>query len=201
LRYLSKPRHRALVAALDRLYPNWPTLSIHESSPGGPSSSAISRRCPRYTCSFFLDGVPEGAQHGGKTCQNLEHLTFPDASFDLFITQDVMEHVMNPPAAFAEIARVLKPGGAHMFTVPYWPNRTTKVRARPGADGIDYLDEPQYHRNPVDPSGSLVATDWGRELPQAIFDASGLRTEIHDLNDPALGLRGTFKEVFVTTKP
>lgn len=200
LRCLSLPRQRAIMAALDRRFPRWPSLSIHESSPSGPASSAIARRATRYTCSYLLDGVPEGAVRDGKTCQNLEHLTYSDTSFDLLITQDVMEHVMSPAAAFAEIARVLKGAGAHVFTVPYWPDRTTKVRARPGDDGIDYLEEPQYHDNPVDAHGSLVATDWGRELRQAIFEASGLHTEIDDLDDPALGLRGTFKEVFITTK-
>jgi SAM-dependent methyltransferase len=145
--------------------------------------------------------VPEGGERDGRSCENLEHLTFPDDTFDLFVTQDVMEHVMNPPAAFAEIERVLKPGGAHLFTVPYWPNRPTKVRARQGADGIDFLEEPQYHGNPVDPRGSLVATDWGRELPDAIFAACGLETTIHDEDDLALGLRGSFKEVFITRKP
>ena len=44
-------------------------------------------------------------------------MTFQNESFDLFITQDVFEHVMEPNKAFKEIERVLKPGGAHVFTV------------------------------------------------------------------------------------
>ena len=44
-------------------------------------------------------------------------MTFENESFDLFITQDVFEHVMTPNKAFKEIERVLKPGGAHVFTV------------------------------------------------------------------------------------
>jgi SAM-dependent methyltransferase len=189
-----------MLAVLDQCFPAWPSLIIHESSPGGPASAAIAQRCARYSSSFLLDGVPEGAESNGRTCQNLERLTFPDERFDLFLTQDVMEHVMNPAAAFAEIARVLKPGGAHVFTVPYWPSRSTKVRARQGADGIEYLHEAQYHGNPVDPHGSLVATEWGKELPDVILDATGLRTDIHDEDNPTLGLRGTFKDVFLTIK-
>jgi SAM-dependent methyltransferase len=201
VRCLSLPRQRAILAVLDLCFPVWPSLIIHESSPGGPASAAIARRGAQYSSSFLLEGVPEGAESNGRTCQNLERLTFPNESFDLFLTQDVMEHVLNPADAFAEIARVIKPGGAHIFTVPYWPTRTTKIRAQQGADGIEYLEEAQYHGNPVDPHGSLVATEWGKELRDVIREASGLHTDIHDGDDPALGLRGTFREVFITIKP
>jgi 2-polyprenyl-3-methyl-5-hydroxy-6-metoxy-1,4-benzoquinol methylase len=45
-------------------------------------------------------------------------LTFGDETFDLTITQDVMEHVFNPEKAFQEIMRTTKSGGAHVFTTP-----------------------------------------------------------------------------------
>jgi SAM-dependent methyltransferase len=198
---LSLPRQRAILAALDRFFPAWPTLIVHESSPSGPASSAIERRCGQYSTSFLLEGVAEGTERDGRICQNLERLTFPPESFDLFISQDVMEHVMDPAAAFAEIGRVLKPGGAHVFTVPYWPDQPTKVRARAGPGAIDYLEQPRYHDSPVGIHGALVVTDWGQGLPDVIFEASGLGTSVHDEDNPDLGLRGGFKEVFVTLKP
>ena len=69
-------------------------------------------------------------------CENLEALTFEDASIDLHITQDVMEHVFNPSKSFFEIARTLAPGGMHIFTVPLinkWNH--TRQRAKIGEDG------------------------------------------------------------------
>jgi 2-polyprenyl-3-methyl-5-hydroxy-6-metoxy-1,4-benzoquinol methylase len=61
-------------------------------------------------------------------------LTFADGTFDLIITQDVFEHVMQPAETFREIARVLKPGGAHIFTMPWYPNlQQTLQRARMNA--------------------------------------------------------------------
>ena len=36
----------------------------------------------------------------------------------MFVTQDVLEHVFHPDRAIAEIHRVLKPGGMHIFTAP-----------------------------------------------------------------------------------
>ena len=55
----------------------------------------------------------------GNRCENLEELTFDDNTFDLVITQDVLEHVLNPGKAFKEICRVLKPGGAHKFLLSH----------------------------------------------------------------------------------
>ena len=44
-------------------------------------------------------------------------LPYPDASFDLVVSNQVMEHVRDYPATLAEMRRVLKPGGhaLHMF--------------------------------------------------------------------------------------
>lgn len=46
-----------------------------------------------------------------------EHLPFDDASFDLVIAWDVVEHVQNPALLLAELARVLRPGGRVLLTV------------------------------------------------------------------------------------
>ena len=63
---------------------------------------------------------------------------------------------------FAEIACTLKPGGAHVFTIPWYSSKPTLVRAsRDEAGGIRYLIDPDYHGNPVDAEGSLVVTDGG----------------------------------------
>ena len=65
---------------------------------------------------------------GGATNQNLEALTFPDASFDVVVTSDVLEHVRLDERAHREIRRVLKPGGVHVFTVPHLRDRMTVHR-------------------------------------------------------------------------
>lgn len=47
-------------------------------------------------------------------------LPFPDASFDVVITSEVLEHVQDDVAAITEMVRVLKPGGRFAATVPAW---------------------------------------------------------------------------------
>jgi SAM-dependent methyltransferase len=45
-------------------------------------------------------------------------LPFPDASFDLCCLHSVIEHLPAPALSFAEIARVLQPGGHLLFKTP-----------------------------------------------------------------------------------
>jgi SAM-dependent methyltransferase len=55
---------------------------------------------------------------------DLRALPVPDASVDRVIASEVLEHIPDDRTAFAEIARVLKPGGRVAVTVPrYGPER------------------------------------------------------------------------------
>jgi SAM-dependent methyltransferase len=42
----------------------------------------------------------------------------PDASFDVILCTEVLEHVPDPAAAIAEMARLLRPGGRVLLTAP-----------------------------------------------------------------------------------
>jgi hypothetical protein len=84
------PRQRALMEVLNIVSPKWRRLSLHESSPTIP----FLQQCLNYSHSFYFPEIAPGLLHpGGSRCENLEALTFPDDSFDLFVTQDVLEHV------------------------------------------------------------------------------------------------------------
>lgn len=47
-----------------------------------------------------------------------EEIPYPDSSFDLVFSDNVLEHLAEPGVVFAEIARVLKPGGLFLFKTP-----------------------------------------------------------------------------------
>jgi SAM-dependent methyltransferase len=58
-----------------------------------------------------------------RTVQNIrvgsaDSLPFPDESFNLVTANMVVEHLANPCQAFAEICRVLSPGGLFLFHTP-----------------------------------------------------------------------------------
>ena len=58
-------------------------------------------------------------------------LPFPDASFDVVMASEVLEHIPADEMAMAEIARVVRPGGRVAVTVPrYWPERVCWALSR-----------------------------------------------------------------------
>jgi SAM-dependent methyltransferase len=200
----SIPRERALMAVIDRLFPNWPSLSIHESSPGGRGASVrIASEANSYIPSQFFPDESSGSVIRGYRNENLESLSFDDASLDLHITQDVMEHVFDASQVFREIARTLRPGGAHVFTVPIvLEGQSSRRRAERLPDGsINHLLPAQYHGNPVNDMGSLVTIDWGDDICQVIAHASGMSTEVYVIDDLSRGIRAKYIEVFVSRKP
>jgi SAM-dependent methyltransferase len=189
-----------MAVVIDSELPGWRTMEIHESSPEGAFSNKLRVQAPGYYSSQFLPGVPRGAVVDGIRNEDLRALTIFDSSLDLMVTQDVLEHVPDPDSAFREIARVLRPGGLHIFSVPVYA-KPSRERARQRPDGsIELLDAPEYHGNPVDPNGSLVITEWGPDLLDRIRSTSGMETRRFDFLDPRRGLRGEFLSVFVSRK-
>lgn len=200
----SIPRERALMQVIEQFYPNWRDLIIHETSPGNRGASVrLAQECKAYMPSQFFPDQKLGSVHNGMRCENLEALTFGDGSIDLHISQDVMEHIFHPAKAFQEIARTLKPGGAHIFTVPLVNKmKASKSRAKMSEDGsIEHVEPPVYHGNPIDSQGSLVTMDWGYDIVKYIFDATGLFTYTLYIDDLSKGIRAEYIEVLVTVKP
>jgi hypothetical protein len=200
----SIPRERALMVVIELFYPTWRSLRVHESSPCSRGVSVkLQTECSGYLASQFYPDFPRGTMHPhGFRCEDLESLSFGNECFDLVITQDVMEHVLNPTRTFSEIARTLKPGGAHIFTVPLVnQGRPSECRAKRDEDGsIVYLQTAEYHGNPIDPKGSLVCMDWGYDICECIFKASGLYTTIVYIDDLSRGIRAEYIEVLISKK-
>ena len=53
-----------------------------------------------------------------KQC-NAENIDYPDNSFDKLICTEVLEHTLHPAKVIEEIARVSKPGGIVVLSIPY----------------------------------------------------------------------------------
>jgi hypothetical protein len=98
--------------------------------------------------------------------EDLTRLTFPSGNFDIILSFDVLEHIPDYRAAFAECARVLKPTGKMLFSVPFDANAASnQIRARLGQDGvIEHLLPPEYHCDPRNPEGCLCFQRFGWEM-------------------------------------
>jgi len=189
---------------IEKFFPQWRDLAIHESSPvlGRGANRRLTREAPAYIASHYYPGVAPGTILNDVRCENLEHLTFDNETWDLHITQDVFEHLFDPAAAFREIARTLRPGGAHVFTTPLVrKNEPTRFCARLAPDGtVIHLTEPEYHGNPISSEGSLVTVNWGYDITNFVFETSGLFTEIVFLDILDFGIRAEYIEVLITRK-
>ena len=110
--------------------------------------------------------------------------------------------MFRPEIAIAEIHRVLRPGGAHVFTAPKHKDLLTTVqRARLRDDGsVEHLLEPEYHGNPIG-DRSLVTYDYGYDFEQLLSAWSGVSVEAVHTLDRGRGLDAEYNEVFIIAKP
>jgi SAM-dependent methyltransferase len=97
--------------------------------------------------------------------EDMTALSFADGEFDLAMTLDVFEHIPNYRQAFAELWRVLSPGGRLVFTIPFFYDlETTRIRASIGSDGVIHHLPPEIHGNPVGNNGSLCFQNFGWDI-------------------------------------
>jgi SAM-dependent methyltransferase len=159
--------------------PSFSELAIYEPGIIGPLRVLLSD-LPGYVNSYYWPDLAPGEERDGVRCEDLRNLTFADHSFDLVISSDIFEHVRGPMEGFAEIFRVLRPGGHHIFTVPLrWPlPGTTQPRVDYSGPEDVFTLPPVYHGSPTDPKGSLVYTDFGMDLPEELRDL-GFETVTH----------------------
>jgi SAM-dependent methyltransferase len=119
--------------------------------------------------SEYVDGAELGVTVNGVVRQDLQKLTWPDATFDVVVTSEVFEHVADPWTAFDEVRRVLRVGGRHVFTVPDIGDEPT--RSRDGLPTVLHMDGPGS-------PGIPVVTDFGLDLAERLR-AHGFETVVH----------------------
>jgi SAM-dependent methyltransferase len=195
----SSSRHRAIIHYLVNNFADLEILKLHELSPYGEVSRKISSLCGEYSCSHYFPDEP-GKQVNGFSNENVESLSFPNDRFDIVVSQDVFEHVANPAQGFAEVARVLKSGGSHVFTIPWRSDSATVSRVKYENGVPIFLEPPVFHGAPFSRVGSLVITDFGRDVLEHISRSSDMKTTVVKLDAQSFGIKDSI-EIFHSTKP
>jgi SAM-dependent methyltransferase len=137
--------------------------------------------CPGLRYSEF------GSQAAEVPSEDLMALSYPDASFDLVITSDTLEHVPEIGRALREIFRVLKPGGAHVFSVPAVMGRPTRQRARLVQGQVTHLLPPTFHAGPAECSPDfLVFYEFGDDFEALCTEAGFEMAVLRDAANPSL---------------
>lgn len=200
IRCRSSARQRALIDYIGRAVPSLGQAHVYEPSPMPPTTDYLQRHSASYTWSQYSPGAEDRHPRDASN-QDLQALGFPDNAFDLLVSQDVFEHIAQPRKAFAEVARVLKPGGSHIFTIPWYPEQPTEARARLVDGEVMNLHPPEFHSDPNAADGALVFTRFGADIAEMISTASGMTTSVIEANDPAKGIRGDSLYIFHSRIP
>ena len=107
---------------------------------------------------------------------DMQRLPHADESFDLVVHSDTLEHVPDPVRGLSECRRVLREGGACVFTVPIIVGRLT--RSREGR-------RPSYHGEAAKGDAYLVHTEFGADAWRWPLAAGFADCRIVSLEHPA----------------
>jgi len=129
-----------------------------------PFAGRLRKTFPRFIGSEYLPDPGSraklDARHRDILHQDVQALSFATNSFDLYISNEIFEHVPSIEETLGEALRVLKPGGTLISTFPFrFMHEISLEKARMVDSKINYLTDPEYHGNPVGNGvGSLVFT-------------------------------------------
>ena len=150
-------------------------------------------------CEYFDDVAP-GDHRDGVQCQDVQRLSYPGASFDLVTCTEVFEHVPDDRRGFAEVRRVLAPGGLFVFTVPLHDAAVTRERARLQNGELHHIEPPVHHDDRIRGAGRvLVYRDYGSDVSTRLEEAGFGSAEIVAVPDAANG--ETTANVIVAQRP
>jgi SAM-dependent methyltransferase len=131
----------------------------------------------------ILAGLP-GHRLAAYPDVDMHQMPFGDASFDMVVHSDTLEHVSHPIRALAECRRVLKPGGSLCFTVPTIVGRLTRNRAG--------LARSFHGASTTNSDDFLVHTEFGADMWTFVVAAGFDAVTIHTVAFPdATAMRAT----------
>jgi SAM-dependent methyltransferase len=155
-----------------------------------------------YISSEYIDPLlKSGEQRNGVLHVDMQNTHFEDNSIDFILSSDVMEHVPMPLKALKETYRILKSGGCHIFTAPFYHHRfTNEKRAVVDEKGaVRYFRQPWYHDDPMCAEGVLVYTIFAPEL-LCQLEQIGFEARLCVLYSPFHGILGSNGIVIVARK-
>jgi SAM-dependent methyltransferase len=160
----------------------------------------VKLRYPMVVGSEYLrDGTAKGQTNaGGVRHEDLTALSFPDASLNSIVSFEVMEHIPNYRAAFAECARVLVPGGKLLLSAPFYRGPKHLLRASLRPDGsIEHHLPPEYHGDPLDPQGCLCFHHFNWDIVDFLRQAGFRRATAYSIWSRELGYLAAEGDIFL----
>jgi SAM-dependent methyltransferase len=179
----------------------YPGLVVFNTESGGALHRELSRLKNYISSEYFGENHESGEIVQGRMHQDLMALSFEDDSVDIALSSDVFEHISHPYKAHAEVYRVLRRGGRHIFTVPFYKTQyLDEHRTSIDTNGnITHLKPPMYHKDPIRPEGALVHNIFALEMLVRLAEV-GFRTNLHQIHSYRYGILGSGAVVFEAIK-
>ncbi|AMM51865.1 hypothetical protein TH61_12715 [Rufibacter sp. DG15C] len=127
-----------------------------------PFASIFKHYCNKYNIELYATEYLSFTASSGEIINETLHVDiqnthFPEEYFDLIVHTDVFEHVPDALLGEKEVARILKVGGAVIFTVPFdHDGSEDSLYAELKNNEILYYKPPVYHEDPVSESGKCL---------------------------------------------
>jgi SAM-dependent methyltransferase len=163
--------------------PEFRALEIAEINSIGRAHHVLARH-PRLRYSEYQG--KRRLRHAPPT-EDICALSYDDASLDIVLTSETLEHVPDFELALVETSRVLRSGGRHVFTVPLLPGGATTRRVRRVDGNLVHVAPPEYHGRSSRPlvgrlspklPDLLCYTDFGLDIVDDLR-AAGFEPELH----------------------
>jgi len=150
---------------------------------------------------YISPDLSSGTVVNGVLHVDMQETHFADDSLDFILSSDVLEHVPDPIRVFEESYRILKQGGCHIFTAPFYQHRfTNERRAVINAQGqLTHLLRPWYHGDPIHDEGALVYNVFAPEV-MCQLEHAGFEARLCLLRAPFRGILGWNGIVLVARK-
>ena len=196
-------RHRAVIHALGIVLgaPAVPLYAWRRSRPTVILESSARGSYPMMLADKYnyiaTEYDPEKIAEGSRPAKfaDFQDLHFARETMDIVIASEVFEHVRRDRQGFAEIHRVLKPGGSLILTVPYdHTMENTLQRIDTSGPEDRHLLEPEYHGGG---GHTLTYRNYGRDLPERLREAGFSVLRLH-VDRPGEGI--TPQYVFIGRK-
>ncbi len=161
-------RLRASIQLIDFELGICPYHDIYLAEQVTPLYAYLKKKFTGLTGSEYLgpDQPPGAVNQQQIRHEDATGLSFSNESVDCYLSFECLEHIPDFKKAYAEAARILRPGGKFMWSVPFVNlqyENIIRAELSPGGE-IHHLLEPEYHGDPVGEGGILCYTHFGWQM-------------------------------------
>lgn len=153
----------SLIPLIKKHQQSHPVREAWEMSTYGATLSFLKKYVDHVYESEHFEGKISGEIVDGVLNQDVQETSFPDSSLDLITSNQVFEHVPDDIKGYAECFRMLRPGGALLFTVPLYGIAATEKLAEIRDGELIYFTKPEYHDSRAAGPESIL-TFWHHSL-------------------------------------